>query len=53
MTGSIQGGSTPNEQHTIVSQAVAYPGFFEHWADSQQTFPGYWAIEANQKPTGP
>ena len=34
-------------------KAVAYLGFFEHWADSQQNFPGYWAIEANQKPTGP
>ena len=33
--------------------AVAYPGFFYHWADSQQNFSDYWAIKANQKPAGP
>jgi hypothetical protein len=33
--------------------AVAYPGIFEYWADSQQNFSDYWAIEAYQNPTGP
>ena len=47
--------STANTELSILTRRIFLQKSvdFKHWADSQQKCSDYWAIEANQKPTGP